>query len=242
MKNSVRIFPNSGELAATLAEEIVRRITHSANSERNYSIALSGGSTPELLYSILGDEYSDAVPWDFIRIFWGDERCVPPDSTESNFGMAKRLLLDKIDIPESNIHRMMGEEDPLKEAIRYSAEISSLLPLRDGLPVFDLQIMGIGEDGHTASVFPGFLDLFSSSEVCAVTVHPGSGQRRITLTGSVINNSEAVVFLVEGKGKAETVARIIRNDAESAGYPASFVRPVYGSLDWFLDEDAAALL
>ncbi|MGE5406201.1 MAG: 6-phosphogluconolactonase [Methanosarcina sp.] len=242
MKNSIRIFPNSGELAATLADEIVRRISHSANSERNYSLVLSGGSTPELLYSILGDEYSDAIPWDFVQIFWGDERCVPPESTESNFGMAKRLLLDKIDIPESNIHRMMGEEDPLKEAMRYSNEISSLLPSRDGMPVFDLQIMGIGEDGHTASIFPGDLRLFSSSEICAVTVHPATGQNRITLTGSVINNSESVVFLVEGKSKAETIAGIISNEAEASCYPASFVKPVYGSLDWFLDEDGASLL
>lgn len=242
MKNSVRIFPNPGELAATLAEEIVRRITHSANSERNYSIALSGGSTPELLYALLGDEYSDAVPWDFVQIFWGDERCVPPESAESNFGMAKRLLLDKIDIPEKNIHRMKGEEDPYKESERYSAEISSLLPLRDGLPVFDLQIMGMGEDGHTASVFPGDEHLFSSSFITTVTNHPGTGQKRITLTGSAINNSEAVVFLVEGKGKAETVSRIIHEEPEAMKYPASYVKPAYGSLDWFLDEEAASLL
>jgi 6-phosphogluconolactonase len=242
MKRLINIFPSPAKLAANLAEEIVRRIKSSANKERNYSIALSGGSTPELLYSILGDEFSDSVPWEFVQFFWGDERCVPPESADSNYSMAKKLFLDKIDIPRQNIHRIRGEEDPEKESQRYSDEISFWLPGRDGLPLFDLQIMGIGEDGHTASIFPGYLSLLSSDKICEVTIHPDSKQKRITLTGRIINNSEAVVFLIEGKKKAGIVDAIIKKRPESESYPATHIIPVYGSLDWYLDEEAGSEL
>lgn len=237
---SVRVFPSPHEVAASLAEEIVRRIKSSASKERNYSIALSGGSTPELLYSFLGDEFSGAVPWEFVQLFWGDERCVPPESIDSNYRMAKKLFIDKIDIPLINIHRIRGEEDPVKESSRYSDEIGIWLPQRNGLPMFDLQIMGIGEDGHTASIFPGYLSLFSSDKICEVTVHPVSKQARITLTGRVINNSESVVFLVEGKKKAGIVEAIIKKKPEAGKYPAAHILPVYGSLDWYLDEEAGS--
>lgn len=239
---SIRVFPSQPEVAANLAEEIVRRIKSSASRERNYSIALSGGSTPELLYAFLGDEFSDAVPWEFVQFFWGDERCIPPESIDSNYGMAKKLFIDKINIPILNIHRIRGEEDPEKESRRYSNEIGIWLPERDGLPMFDLQIMGVGEDGHTASIFPGYINLFSSDKICEVTVHPGSKQNRITLTGRIINNSEAVVFLVEGKKKAEIVESIIKKRPEAEHYPAAHVMPVYGSLDWYLDEEAGSEL
>jgi 6-phosphogluconolactonase len=242
MKSSLNVFPSAAELAATLAEDIARRISGQAGSERKFSIALSGGSSPELLYSLLGDEYSDAIPWDFVHVFWGDERCVPPQSFDSNFGMASGLFLDKVNIPEENVHRMMGEAEPEKEAIRYSEEILSVLPSRDGIPLFDLMIMGIGEDGHTASIFPGNPDLFSSESFCAVTSHPVTGQKRITLTGRVINNSDAIVFIAEGKAKAGIIASIIKETPEAINYPAAFVKPLYGSIDWFLDEQAAYLL
>lgn len=238
MKSSVNKFRSPALLAETLAEEIVRRITHSATSERNYSIAFSGGSTPELLYSLLGNEYSDAIPWQFIQLFWGDERCVPPESEESNFRLVQKHILDKVDIPHKNVHRIIGEDDPYLEVRRYSDELG-ILPLRDNLPVFDLQILGLGEDGHTASVFPGDLPLFTTRELCAVTVHPVSGQKRITLTGPVLNNSESIVFIVTGKGKADIAGKIINRENEFRKFPAGNIEPVYGSLDWYLDDDSA---
>lgn len=238
MKVSVNKFRTPVELAEKLAEEIVRRITHSATSERNYSIAFSGGSTPELLYSLLGNEYSKAIPWQFIQLFWGDERCVPPESEESNYRLVQKHILDHIDIPHQNIHRMRGEEDPFAEAERYSDELR-ILPVRDNLPVFDLQIMGVGEDGHTASIFPEYLSLFSSDKFCVVTIHPVSGQRRLTLTGPVLNNSESVVFIITGGKKADVSGKIINREGEFRKYPAGNIEPVYGSLDWYLDDDAA---
>lgn len=241
MKASVRKFRSLAVLAETLAEEIVQRITHSATSERNYSIAFSGGSTPELLYSLLGNEFSKEIPWQFVQLFWGDERCVPPKSEESNYRLVHKLILSRVDVPHKNIHRIMGEDDPHAEAVRYSVELGSL-PQRDGLPVFDLQIMGMGEDGHTASIFPDNLSLFSADELCAVTVHPVSGQKRITLTGPVLNNSESVVFIVTGKSKADIAGKIINRESDFRIYPAGNIEPVYGSLDWYLDDDAAALI
>lgn len=240
MKGSVNVFSGKEELASILAEEIVRRIISSATSERHFSVALSGGSTPLLLYSLLGDEYSKSVPWDFVSFFWGDERCVPPDSPESNYGSAMKHFLGKTGISHSNIQRVRGEDEPLAEAERYSGEISRLLPLRDNLPVFDLQLLGIGNDGHTASIFPGSIGLFSSDKVCEVTIQPETGQKRITLTGRVINNSEAVVFIVQGQSKSSVIAEIINGSPESVKYPAYHVKPVYGSLDWYLDREAAS--
>jgi 6-phosphogluconolactonase len=242
MKASVNIFTNEEDLAAGLAEEIVRRIRAAATSERKFSIALSGGSTPVLLYTFLGDEYSKSVPWDFVSFFWGDERCVPPESPDSNYGMAMKYFLGKTGIPHSNIHRIRGEEEPSEEAERYSGEILQHLTLRDNLPVFDLQLLGIGNDGHTASIFPGYTGLFSSGKICDVAVQPETGQKRITLTGKVINNSEAVVFLAQGKTKATLISEIISDSPGAEKYPAAHVKPLYGSLDWYLDREAASEL
>jgi 6-phosphogluconolactonase len=241
MKNSIRIFAGTAEVASKLAEEIVRRIKVSASRENPFSIALSGGSTPEKLYSFLGDEFSTSVPWEFVYLFWSDERCVLPGHPDSNFGMARRLFIDKSGIPETNIFRMRGEDDPATEAARYAAELAASLRSRDGVPVLDLVILGIGDDGHTASIFPGQDELMVTERICAVSVNP-SGQKRITLTGRIINNAEAVAFLVTGEKKAGIVQALINNLPVAAGYPASRIKPVYGSLDWYLDNEAGELL
>jgi len=177
-----------------------------------FCIALSGGSTPELLYSVLGDHFSKSVNWENIHFFWGDERCVPAGSHESNFGMTHRSLLGKINIPASNIHRIRGEDDPAMEASRYAGEISDYTRKRDGLPVFDLIILGLGEDGHTASIFPSEANLMESEKICEVASHPVSMQKRITLTGRIINNADKVTFLVTGRKKAVIVEKIIGYD------------------------------
>ena len=229
-------------MAEKFAEELITTITESAKKKKPFSVALSGGSTPELLFSVLGDHFSKSAPWEFVHFFWGDERCIPPDNQESNYGMTRRKLLDKIDIPSSNIHRIKGEEDPEKEASRYSEEIYDYTVKRDGLPLIDLIILGLGEDGHTASIFPGHQELFSSDKICEVAVHPLTLQRRITLTGRVINNADSVTFLVTGKKKAEIVEKIIKKNASAQSFPASHIIPVYGALRWFIDKDAGRLM
>lgn len=242
MDRPVKIFPTPNELAENFAEVLICKINKSIRKRKSYSIALSGGSTPELLFSVLGDQFSDSVQWEFVHLFWGDERCVSPDNPESNFGMTRSKLLDKINIPSGNIHRIRGEADPEEEVLRYSEEIIAYTGKRDVLPLFDQIILGLGEDGHTASIFPDNLDLLNSDKICEVTLHPVTMQNRITLTGRVINNADAVTFLVTGKKKAHILESIFKRSTISLSFPASYILPVYGKLSWYIDEDANLLL
>jgi 6-phosphogluconolactonase len=242
LEKSVKIFPTPFLLAENIANNLVRKILDSSERGKTFSIALSGGSTPELLYTLLGDRFSKSIPWQFVHLFWGDERCVPPTNIESNYRMTKSALIDKTDIPASNIHRIRGEEEPGNEAVRYSGEVAGCLDINDGLPLFDMVILGLGEDGHTASIFPGQSDLLYSDKICEVAVHPVTEQRRITLTGRVINNAVAIVFIVTGKNKAVIAGKVIRNSGASSNFPAAHIVPVHGSITWYLDRDAGCLL
>ena len=241
MDTIIKISQSQTELAWDLAREMAEMINNAGRRGKTISIALSGGSTPKLLFSILGDNFSDSVMWKYVHFFWGDERCVSPEDPESNYGMTKNALLSKISIPSSNIHRIQGEKDPEKEAVRYSKLISRFTREREGSPVFDLIFLGLGEDGHVASIFPDQNHLLTSEKICEVAFHPVSKQKRITLTGKIINNADNIVFLVTGTYKAEMVSQII----ESPGivdYPAVYIEPVHGVLKWYLDIDAASML
>ena len=202
------------------------------------NIALSGGSTPTLLFDLLAQKYQQRIPWENIHFFWGDERCVPPDHEESNYKMTHDHLFQHIDIPEENIHRIRGEEDPEKECIRYGQEIIDHLGEN---PVFDIVILGMGSDGHTASIFPHQMELLEAKSVCATATHPESGQIRVTLTGPVINAAERIFFLVTGSSKAEKVDEILNNKPSANSYPAAHIKSENGKLYWYLDEAAAEL-
>jgi len=232
----VKIFKDKSELAIAFCDELMKL----SNEKENFFLALSGGSTPEIIYEILSKEYKQKINWNKIHLFWSDERCVHPDDVESNYGMAKKYLLDFIDIPEENVHRIKGENNPELEAERYSKEISKIVNPKNGLPRFDIMMLGIGEDGHFASIFPDQMHLLKSNKICEVAVHPSSGQKRITLTGNVINNSEQVSFLVTGKGKAGILKKILLE--KNKIYPAEFIMPVYGKLEYYIDSEAAELL
>jgi 6-phosphogluconolactonase len=238
----VKIFATPNELAEKFAEEMAGMIIESAKKKQLINIALSGGSTPELLFTLLAENYSSSVPWQYVHLFWGDERCVPPENVESNYGMTRKLLLSKIDIPTINIHRIRGEDDPVMEACRYSDELSLHTLKRDSLPLFDLVLLGLGEDGHTASIFPGQMDLMESEKNCAVSFHPVTKQKRITITGRVINNAEQVIFLVTGRKKEAIVEKIVKRRPSAENFPASYIVPVHGRISWFLDRDAGNLL
>ena len=241
MKN-VKIFPSPYDLAEKFAEEMVNMIAESAQKQKQFTIALSGGSTPELLFTLLSEKFAESVPWQYVHVFWGDERCVAPDNAESNFGMTMKKLLGKIEIPFMNIHRIKGEDDPENEALRYSDEILIHTMNRNGLPLFDLIMLGLGEDGHTASIFPGHLELLNSDKICETASHPVTHQKRITLTGKVINNADAVTFLVTGKKKESIVEKMFKKDPTALNYPASYIVPVYGRLTWYIDKEAGRLL
>lgn len=212
------------------------------NRNDHYNIALSGGSTPKLLNKYLAEKCRFGISWEKIKFFWGDERCVPPDDDESNYKMSYETLLSKIDIPAENIFRIHGENDPEKESARYSEILKHNIPSFNDLPEFDLVMLGLGEDGHTASIFGNSISLFETGNLCAAAGHPLTRQKRITLTGTVINNARQVVFLVAGKSKMSVVDTILNKKTGFDRLPASYVNPDHGELIWLLDEQAAGLL
>lgn len=210
---------------------------------KKVSIALSGGNTPKTLFEYWSKYYKAIMPWNNMLFFWGDERCVSPDDKMSNYGMTNEHLFKHIHIPSDNIFRIQGERIPTEEAERYSKILDDHLTYSDNIPQFDLVILGLGDDGHTASIFPDQIDLWNSNENCIVATHPESGMKRVTVTGKIINNARTVVFLVTGDNKAEKVKEVIQYREEFFNkYPAARVNPKSGELFWFVDESAGRLL
>ncbi|MGB5402648.1 6-phosphogluconolactonase [Robiginitalea sp.] len=205
------------------------------------SIALSGGSTPQVWFDLLADEYQNRLPWPEFLLFWGDERCVPPEDSQSNYRMTREHLLERVPVDSSHIFRIRGENPPTEEAQRYSMVLKEVLPEVHRIPQFDLVILGMGDDGHTASIFPHEMKLWDSESLCEVATHPESGQKRISLTGQIINNAKQVVFLVTGANKAAPLAEIRNRSLGSAQFPAAHVAPASGRLLWLVDKEAASL-
>jgi 6-phosphogluconolactonase len=243
MNTAVHIFDDPSRMAESLASAFIAMAEAVIKKYKVFNIALSGGSTPGLFYQRLGTNYPNLPFWRNTHIFWGDERCVPPDDPDSNYHMAWKFLIKNIFIPEKNIHRIHGEEKPTSEAKRYCQEMLQLLPkTADGWPVFDWVLLGLGEDGHTASIFPGIQKQDNNSMACAVASHPTTGQQRITLTLPVINCARKVTFLVSGQSKAALVTSIIKREGQSMKFPAARVLPVNGEIEWYLDAEAGAQL
>ncbi len=241
-KNDVLIYKNDTELAEGFAAYLAERINKLADSAGNVNIGLSGGKTPKLLFRELAENYVSSVNWKEVNFYWVDERCVPPGDEQSNFKSAYELLLSHIDIKGSQIHRIKGEAVPIIEAERYSTEIMNNVETYEGLPSFDILLMGLGEDGHTASIFPNQISLLNSDHLCEVSAHPVTGQKRITMTGALINNSRHLYFLVSGKDKAKTTIDILNNADAAKSYPAYYIKPNFGELMWFMDESAGSLI
>jgi len=241
MRPDIHIYTDRLTLADKLAGEIIDLISQSHKEGREYHIAFSGGSTPRLLFERLAGHTSGPASWEHVRIFWVDERCVPPDHAESNYRMAHNTLLGKIAIPPVHVHRIYGENEPVREAERYAALIRDKVPVRDGLPAFDLILLGMGNDGHTASIFPDRMELLTSDKVCEHTLHPVSGQSRITLGGRVISNAFKIKFLVSGKDKSPVAAVVLSDEKERSIYPAAHILAIHGILEWYIDREAAGM-
>lgn len=205
-----------------------------------FHVALSGGSTPKVIFDVLAEEYADKIDWENIHFYWGDERCVEPTDEQSNYAMTVHHLFSKIDVPEQNIHRIKGENSPEDEALRYAELLAKNLGAPKGSPCFDLVILGMGDDGHTASIFPHEIQLWGQPQNCVVATHPSSGQKRVSITGDVINSAKEVIFLVTGTSKAEKVDEILHAKASYETYPATLVNPLSEKLSWFLDEAASS--
>jgi len=237
VSTEVKIYTGQKEVVKALAKEIYK-LTKSSVHER-FNILLSGGNTPTALFKRITKKYADTIEWERIHFWWGDERCVSPENANSNYKQAYDFLISQISIPLANIHRIKGENDPEEEAIRYAGEIEVNLNLRGENPVFDLVLLGLGDDGHTASIFPDELELFEDERICAVATHPLSGQKRITITGRVLNNANRIFFLVTGANKSQRISEIMNDDEAAKLLPAYYISPTNGELIWFIDEAAA---
>lgn len=232
----IQISKSVEELSEHFAQLLIDKVNKSRD---HFHIALSGGSTPKSIFEYLAAHHHKTIEWSKINFYWGDERCVAPTDSESNYKMTNEALLSKLQIPASNIFRIKGENDPHIEADNYSSEILNHIKIENNFPRFDLIMLGLGEDGHTASIFPNQKSLLNSDRICSTAIHPDSGQTRITLTGRVINNATTIVFIATGKNKATVVDEIINQKENYKDYPASFITPQNGELYWLLDKAAA---
>lgn len=239
-RGEIRIYPDAEAVATALADLIID-VGQTALADRgSFRVALSGGNTPRRAYELLGQEPRNAaLPWKDVFIYFGDERCVPPDDEQSNFRMASKAFLDKIAIPHANVHRIRGEADPGVAANNYASIIRT--DLADP-PRFDLVLLGLGPDGHTASLFPGSPpDLHDSVLVRAVFAE-SQDMWRVTMTPKLINLGRTVAFAVEGSEKAEVLCQVLEGPLDPTKYPAQIVNPSSGRLVWLVDELAAGML
>ena len=232
------VFKNIEEMAGALFDLLIEEFKRANSEEKSYHLALSGGRTPVKIFEILSRLPFPKMNWKFLHVYWGDERCVPPDNPESNYGNFWNAILKYIDIPEENIHRIHGEDDPYTESKRYSGILRKFIPSFNGFPCFDLVLLGIGEDGHTASIFPDSMHLLNTNEFCYVAVNPNTHQKRITLSLRVLNNSKTVLFLATGSSKTEILTKLIKKKKGYENLPAANVKPENGNLKWFLDAEA----
>jgi 6-phosphogluconolactonase len=235
---SLRVFDSSELMAKEIAFQL-KGYTDQAEKEGNiFSIVLSGGSSGARLYGEFAKRSSiDKIPWHVVHLFWADERCVSPENEESNYGNCCHFLLNHIPIPMENVHRIRGEEDPEAESIRYALEIQEHALLRKGQRnIFDWVFLGIGADGHTASLFYGD-DSISSSNMCEVVRHPETDQTRITLTPSAIKKSKRTTYHVIGREKSGIISELVSQTGGHANYPAAHI-----SGEWYLDSEAASKL
>ncbi|MDR2147941.1 MAG: 6-phosphogluconolactonase [Tannerella sp.] len=221
----VKIFNSAKEACTAVAKLLAVKAIEGGN------IAVSGGSTPKLLFQIIGEEYKN-TDWSRLNFFWVDERMVPENDRESNYGEFFRTLLIQGVISEKNVFPVWYYQDELRSLAEYTLTIRNKLPFENELPHFDLILLGMGEDGHTASIFPGNLSSFTSEHFVERAIHPQTKQHRITLTGSAINNAEQVIFLVTGESKTEILKKVILE--KDAKLPAAHVNPVSGNLVYFL--------
>jgi len=233
---SVNVYESPEELAEAAAREFAARAVEAIEERGRFAAVLAGGSTPKATYKILARDYADGIDWSKIHVFFGDERTVPPDHEDSNYRMAREALLDHV--PVGSVHRMQGELPPDEAAEAYEAELRDFFGPED-LPRFDLILLGIGGDGHTASLFPETSALEVHDRLVVANPVLKLETTRITLTVPVINAARAVYFLVAGEDKAGALKQILEADPDPREYPASLIQP-QGGPKWMLDQSAAS--
>lgn len=237
--SEIRIVPDTQQLAAIAAEDIVSLAQEAVEARGKFSVALSGGSTPRALYTLLSaPPYNNQIDWAKVHIFWGDERCVPPDHVDSSYRMANEALLSKVAIPPANIRRMKGESVPAEAAAEYEQLLHKFFPENESR--FDLILLGMGDDGHTASLFPGTAALQETERWVVPNYVEVKQMWRLTLTADAINLAANVMFLVAGSDKAERLNMVLRGPYLPDLLPSQLIKPVKGNLTWLVDYAAAA--
>lgn len=241
MNPELHIAGRLPELYADVATRVQKVIHTAIGRDGRCSVVLAGGGTPLGLYRLLGAEpYRSTIPWGKVHLFFGDERMVPPQDPDSNYGMVARELLAHLSIPAGNIHRIAGESDPRTAARSYEHDLK--VWCGSDSPRFDLVLLGVGEDGHTASLFPGTAVLGESKRLVAEVFEPRSGKWRVSLTLPLLNNAREIWFLVAGIGKADVVRTVLHAGDPDPRIPATCIRPGNGPVSWFLDREAASRL
>jgi 6-phosphogluconolactonase len=247
IRGEIRISPDPGALTRRAAEEFVRLAADAIELHGRCTVALSGGSTPTDLYALLaseGDPFRGRVLWNRIHFFWGDERHVAPHHPDSNYRMVVDALLSKVPVPAQHVHRIRAENpDAGKAAEEYEQALCEFFGLDEGeWPRFDLVLLGMGPDGHTASLFPGTAVLDERKRLVAASWVENLNATRITLTPPVLNHAACVIFLISGQEKAETLRAVLTGDFQPVRLPAQLIHPGRGRLLWLVDRAAAGLL
>ncbi len=236
----VLVLADPEALSRSAADLVSAAIEAAAAAKSTVRLVVSGGSTPRRLYTLLGEPpWRERIEWKKVHLFWADERCVPPDHNESNYRLVAGTLLSRVDLPEDRIHRIRGEKDPEPAAQAYEEEILAFFRPA-ALPVFDLILLGAGEDGHTASLFPGSPVLREKKRLAVPVYREAPKHNRVTLTLPVLNHAAHILFLASGRSKAAVVHEIVE-DGNPKQYPAGLVQPSSG-VTWMIDREAAGLL
>ncbi len=242
----IRVLPDPVALARAAADEFSRLARESVATRGVFTVALSGGSSPKAIFTLLATDHTlgiSPLPWDKIQIFFGDERHVPPDHPDSNYRMANESLLSKVPIPIANVHRVEGELDAPTAAARYEAKLRDVFHTATGSMLrFDLVMLGMGADGHTASLFPCSSALDETQALVYATWVEKFRSYRITFTYPLINAAARVLFIAGGADKTAMLGHVLRGDPSGQTYPAQQIRPVNGQLVWLVDEAAAGML
>jgi len=240
--HGVQVFDDAEAVARAAAEEFVRLALGAVEERGTFSVALSGGSTPRRVYELLAsDEFKERVPWNSVHIFFGDERTVPPDHAESNYRMANETLLSRVQIPSENVHRIDGVGDAAANASAYESVMRGYFGDAQW-PRFDLVFLGMGDDGHTASLFPGSSALEESRAWVAPNWVEKFSTWRITLSAPAINAARNVIFLITGASKADRLHEVLNGAHEPTRLPSQMIQPRDGALRWYVDRAAAAKL
>jgi 6-phosphogluconolactonase len=243
MKPDVRICENLEVLSQAAAELFVQASAQAILDRGKFLLALSGGSTPLKLYGLLAQSpFHEQVDWPNVHVFWGDERCVPTEDLENSYRQAHDVLLSQVPIPAENIHRVQSDLEPEAAALNYALVLKQFAAPPHDWPRFDLALLGLGTDGHTASLFPGS-EVSPTAATLAVTAqYEDRPAKRVTLTPAVFNAARRVLFLVSGKSKSEALAHVLYGEYRPAEWPAQRIRPTDGELIWIVDQDAAGKL